>query len=87
MKEKMKVPLFSGKRRCKDNKNNQHQSIEAHMTMKLNFNLTYGSESTCKLKLKAMLVSYTCDGQRLEYFPQHEPLHKREASEQPKPLV
>lgn len=65
MKEKMKVPLFSGKKRCKDNKNNQHQSIEAHMTMKLNFDLTYGLESTCKLKLKSMLVSYTCNGQDL----------------------
>ncbi len=31
----MKVPFFIGKKRCKDNKNNQHQSIEAHMTMKL----------------------------------------------------
>jgi hypothetical protein len=34
-----------------------------------------------------MLVSYTCNGQRLEYFPQHEPLHQQETYEQPKPLV
>jgi hypothetical protein len=83
----MKVLLFSGKKRCKDNENNQHQNRVAPMTMKLDFNLTYGSKSTCKLQLKTMLVSYICNGRRLEYFPQHEPLHQHETFKQLEPLV
>jgi hypothetical protein len=50
MKEKMKVPFVSGKKRCKDDKNNQHQSTKAHMTMKLNFDLTFGVEVNTQIK-------------------------------------